>query len=119
MPIRSILLLATAGVSLAWTLSGCVPSRGRCFPYMEKAGYFCYKEHNFGRNVSPAYKQGVKDGCRTGEGYFRRDYSLSARSEDYRKGWDAGRAECKLIIPEEAKPGMRTQYQQAIDEKKQ
>jgi len=53
-----------------------------------------------------------------GEGHFRKDYTASASSEDYKKGWDDGRAYCQLIVPEEAKPGMRTQYQQSIDEKK-
>ena len=116
---RNRFLTLSALTVVAFSLSGCIPSGGRCFPYMQKAGYFCYKAHNFGKDVSGNYKQGVKDGCRTGEGHFRRDYSLSASSEDYRKGWDAGRAFCKLIIPEVAKPGMRTQYQQALDERKE
>ncbi len=100
------------------TLSGCGTVIG-CSPSAVKAGYFCYKGHNFGLNVSPQYKEGTIDGCRTGEGYFRRDYALSKSSEAYRSGWDAGRAACPLVTPEEAKPGLRTQYQQAIDEKKQ
>jgi hypothetical protein len=82
---------------------------------MDKAGYFCYKEYNFGEHRTAAYKKGVRDGCSTGEGRFRRDYGLSSGSMEYRQGWDAGRAHCKLIVPEEAKPGMRTQYQQAMD----
>ena len=106
-------------ITLLFVLNGCIPSGGRCFPYMEKAGYFCYKGHNFGRNVSTDYKKGVIDGCHTGEGYFRRNYALSASSVDYKKGWDIGRAHCPLIVPEEAKPGMRTQYQQTLDEKGQ
>jgi len=86
---------------------------------MPQKGYFCFHGHNFGQHVTASYKKGVFDGCRTGEGHFQKDYKASASSEMYRKGWDDGRAYCKLIIPEEAKPGMRTQYQQAIDEKKQ
>ena len=113
-----LVTFSVTGMALL-TLTGCIPSGGRCFPYMQKAGYFCYKAHNFGKDVSENYKRGVHDGCRTAEGTFRRNYSLSGTSEDYRKGWDAGRAFCKLIVPDEAKPGMRTQYQQAIDEKKQ
>jgi hypothetical protein len=100
-------------------LTGCIPSGGRCFSYMPQAGYYCYKGHNFGQHRTEAFKKGVRDGCRTGEGFFRRDYALSARSIEYREGWDQGRAYCKLIIPDEAKPGMRTQYQQAIDERSQ
>ena len=106
-------------MSSLFFISGCAPSMGRCLPYMEKAGYFCYKGHNFGRNVSEAYKKGVRDGCRTGEGFFRRDYMLSSYSTEYRVGWDRGRAYCPLIVPNEARPGMRTQYQQAIDKQKQ
>ncbi len=108
-----------ATTALLFSLNGCIPSGGRCFPYMEKAGYFCYKGHNFGRNVSEEYKKGVIDGCHTGEGHFRRDYTLSGSSADYKTGWDDGRGYCPFIVPEEAKPGQRTQYQQAIDEKKQ
>ena len=115
--IKKVTVLGTLGI-LMFSLNGCIPSGGRCFPYMQNAGYFCYKEHNFGRNVTPEFKKGVQDGCATGEGRFRRDYTLSSRSTDYRTGWDAGRAECTLIVPEEAKPGMRTQYQQDQDMKK-
>ncbi len=117
MRIQSVTFLAAGATMLM--LSGCTPSGSRCFPYMQKAGYFCYKGYNFGRNVSRIYKKGVVDGCRTGEGYFQRNYSLSAISAEYRRGWDAGRARCPLILPEEARAGMRTQYQQAIDEQKQ
>jgi hypothetical protein len=85
---------------------------------MREAGYFCYKEHNFGQHRSATFKQGVRDGCSTAEGRFRRDYSISSTSGEYREGWDLGRAYCKFIVPEEAKPGMRTQYQQDIDQKK-
>ncbi len=116
MQYKTVTLVALSVAML--TLSGCIPSGGRCFPYMKNAGYFCYREHNFGRNVSDDFKQGVRDGCTTAEGRFRRNYSRSAASADYRTGWEAGRAQCRLIVPEEAKPGLRTQYQQSIDEKK-
>ena len=111
-------ILSISVFGLAFLLSGCIPSHNRCFKGMEKLGYFCYKSYNYGRHLSENYKKGVRDGCRTGEGHFVRDYSLSAVSNDYREGWDAGRATCKLIVPEEAKPGIRTQYQQDIDQKK-
>jgi hypothetical protein len=115
--IKRVTLLGAFGV-LMFSFSGCIPSGNRCFPYMQNAGYFCYKAYNYGRNVTPEFKKGVRDGCTTGEGRFRRDYTLSSGSAEYRSGWDAGRTKCKLITPEEAKPGLRTQYQQAIDEKK-
>jgi len=113
---KIVLLGSTATLMLS--LSGCIPSGGRCFPGAAERGYFCYKEHNFGQNLSSDYKKGIRDGCSTGEGRFRRDYGRSSISTDYKSGWDIGRAHCKLIIPEEAKAGLRTEYQQAIDQKK-
>jgi hypothetical protein len=47
-----------------------------------------------------------------------KNYALSGSSPEYVKGWDRGRATCKLILPKEAEAGtMRTQYQQSIDER--
>jgi len=61
----------------------------------------------------------VKHGCSTANGFFVKNYHLSKTVPDYRKGWNQGRATCKLILPKEAETGtMRTQYQQSIDEKK-
>jgi hypothetical protein len=115
---RGVFVLGTMAVSL-FLLSGCIPSHNRCFKGAASRGYYCYKNYNFGQNLSSNYKKGIRDGCKTGEGHFVRDYSLSSASADYKVGWDVGRAHCKLITPEDAKPGMRTQYQQDIDQKKQ
>jgi len=82
-------------------------------------GYFCHQGYNFGKKLGVAYRQGVKDGCRTANGYFTKNYGLSGSNEAYIKGWDKGRATCKLMIPDEAQSGtMRTAYQQSIDEQK-
>ncbi len=81
-------------------------------------GYFCHQGYNFGKDKSSAFKSGVRDGCRTGNGYFVKKYALSRRSIDYVNGWDAGRTRCRHIVPTAAKSGMRTQYQQAIDQRR-
>jgi len=48
-----------------------------------------------------------------------KNYTLAKQVPAYVKGWDRGRATCKLHIPKEADPDtMRTQYQQSIDEQK-
>lgn len=64
-------------------------------------GAFCYKNINFGISRGKDYEKGIKDGCRTGEGVFTKDYTLSANSKDYFDGWILGRSKCKQILPNE------------------
>ncbi len=105
--------------SAAVLFSACTTPTSRCSEGASTQGYFCYQGYNFGRKLSGEYKLGIKHGCTTANGHFVKYYTLSSSSENYRQGWDRGRATCKLIPPEEAAPGtMRTQYQQSIDEKK-
>jgi len=85
-------LLTTAGV----VTTGCAPaSPAHCSAGAVRAGYFCYEGINFGRSDDPLYRQGVRDGCQTGKGYFRKNYRLSGSSENYRRGWNKGRATCR------------------------
>ena len=116
---HSVKLLCLLGSTL-FLFNGCVgTSVSRCSSTAPSRGYFCYQGYNFGRDLSVPYKQGVKDGCRTANGHFSKNYRLSANTKSYVKGWDKGRATCKLILPAEAQSGtMRTQYQQSIDEQK-
>ncbi len=66
-----------------------------------KNGNFCYKGVNYGPSRGPLFEQGIKDGCRTGEGFFTKDYSLSSSSKEYFDGWILGRSHCKQILPNE------------------
>jgi hypothetical protein len=66
-----------------------------------KNGNFCYKGFNYGPVTSPLFKKGVKDGCRTAEGFFTKDYTLSSSSKEYYNGWIEGRSHCKQILPNE------------------
>jgi len=98
-------------------LGGCA-SKTVCDKYSKRGGYYCHQGYNFGKSRSHIYKKGVNNGCRTANGYFVKDYSLSRVSQAYIDGWDAGRTKCRHQIPESAKfDGMRTQYQQAIDQR--
>ena len=101
-------------------LNGCVSNTaGSCSPSAASRGYFCYQGYNFGKDTVALYRQGVIHGCRTANGYFTKNYHESSSSEAYRRGWEKGRATCKLIVPESADPSiMRTQYQQSIDEQR-
>lgn len=64
-------------------------------------GYFCYKNINFGKTRGSDYEAGIRDGCKTGEGTFTKDYSMSSSSKDYYDGWILGRSKCKQILPNE------------------
>ncbi len=110
-----IIFLIISASMLSMIISGCV-SRDSCAHNASKYGYYCYKNHNYGKNRTTMYKAGVKAGCRTAEGYYTKDYASSSWSADYNLGWSDGRATCKHIVPQSAKvKGMRTEYQQSID----
>lgn len=67
----------------------------------KQKGYFCYKNINFGKSRGSDYEKGIRDGCKTGEGTFTKDYSLSSTSKDYFDGWILGRSKCKQVLPNE------------------
>ncbi len=83
----------------------------------KKEGLFCYKGVSYGKDRGPEFRRGVKDGCKTGEGTFTKDYSLSSTSKDYFDGWMLGRSKCKQILPnegtlrEEYNSRLRAEYQ--------
>ena len=99
-------------------MSGCA-SRSDCTKDASSYGYFCHKNHNYGKNRNAMYRSGVIAGCRTAEGYYSKDYSKSSWSNDYNMGWADGRATCRHTVPKDAEVyGMRTEYQQSIDQKR-
>ena len=86
------------GLAVAWgiagILGGCTSSLP-CGPDAMRSGTFCYGGYDFGRDPDPDYRQGVRDGCETGKGYFRKDYSLFRSSPKYAEGWLRGRTVCR------------------------
>ena len=83
-----------------FTIIGC-SNNSEVSPGNCPEGFFCYKNINFGKSRGSHFEQGIKDGCRTGEGTFTKDYSLSSTSKDYFDGWILGRSKCKQILPNE------------------
>jgi hypothetical protein len=88
------LFLSTISLFL---ISGCVSTLNfrKCSPAMVEAGYFCYAGINFGKNLSPMYKKGIIDGCRTGQGYFFKNYEIFRTISSYKDGWIEGRKRCR------------------------
>ena len=80
-------------------LDGCARRSGglsrTCQP-----GMYCFKNINFGPSKGRAFEQGVRDGCRTREGTFTKDYSRS-RNKLYQEGWQLGMSRCKQQLPNE------------------
>jgi len=107
--INSILL--TTSTLIIASCSGNSPT-----PSCAKDAY-CYKNINFGKSRGSSYEHGIRDGCRTGEGEFTKDYSSSSSDKNYYDGWILGRSKCKQILPnegtklEEEKSRQRAEYQ--------
>ena len=86
-------------VSIA-ILAGCSNSSS-VSPSNCQDGMYCYNNINFGKTLGADFEQGVRDGCKTAEGDFRKDYSKSSTSSTYAEGWILGRSKCKQILPNE------------------
>ena len=86
-------------VSIA-VLVGCSNSSSAT-PSTCQEGMYCYKNINFGKSEGADFEQGVRDGCKTAEGDFRKDYSKSSSSKTYVDGWMLGRSKCKQVLPNE------------------
>ncbi len=91
--------------------------RGVPKPNVCTKGSYCYKNINFGKSRGPSYEKGIRDGCRTGEGFFTKDYYKSSTDKNYYDGWILGRSKCKQILPNEGtilaeeKSKKRAEYQ--------
>jgi len=60
----------------------------------ENQGGFYYSGIYFGKNFSPALKEGVSDGCETSKGLYSKDHILFNTDIDYNTGWFLGRKRC-------------------------
>ncbi len=106
--IVKISLLSLASIAM---LVGCSNSSD-AIPSSCQDGMYCYNSINFGKSEGSDFEQGVRDGCHTAEGNFKKDYSKSSSSKTYVDGWMLGRSKCKQILPNEGT------IQEEIDSKK-
>ena len=65
-------------------------------------GYY-YSGIYFGKNFTENYKKGIKDGCTTAKGDYKKSHTLFKNDYDYNKGWFLGRNRCRhlLVIDED------------------
>jgi len=64
---------------------------------VEEGGYYQAGVY-FGSNFSKEYKKGIKDGCTTARGDYRKSHSLFRTNDDYHNGWFLGRSRCKHLL---------------------
>jgi len=84
--------LLAASLSIVIFLSGCVSPAPNIVPGEED---FIYRGHDFGPDRDAAYRQGVKDGCRTSDGDYTKNHAAYETEESYHMGWEHGRLHCK------------------------
>ena len=94
-------LVKVSLVSIATIIVGCSSNNENVIPSTCQDGMYCYKNINFGKSTGADFEKGVRDGCRTAEGDFRKDYSMSSSSASYTNGWMLGRSKCKQVLPNE------------------
>ena len=88
-------------VAVAYLISSGCSSSNPVSPENCPSGHYCYKSIDFGETRGADYEAGIRDGCKTGEGTFTKDYYKSSSSKDYYDGWIVGRSHCKQILPNE------------------
>ncbi|MEY3090290.1 MAG: hypothetical protein RL113_606 [Pseudomonadota bacterium] len=65
---------------------------------------YYYSGIYFGKYFTPFYKKGIRDGCTTSKGQYRKSHKLFQSNTDYNQGWFLGRNRCKdLLVTEEDK----------------
>ena len=74
-------------------LASCAPQK-----VPPSKGGFYYSGVYFGKNFSPTYQKGIKDGCITAKGTYKKSHTLFNADQDYYDGWFLGRNRCKHLL---------------------
>ena len=85
---KKILLITTTIFLSSCSLHEIPPSEG---------GYY-YKKVYFGAHFSANTKKGIRDGCTTAKGKYKKSHWLFNNSNDYNKGWFLGRNKCRNLL---------------------
>lgn len=93
---KTILIFLIA--SVLFYITGCNSKKTA-----EKNGGYYYSGVYFGKYISPNHQQGIKDGCTTAKGTYKKSHTLFNNDQNYNDGWFIGRNKCKhlLVIEDE------------------
>lgn len=85
-------------LSSLFLYNGCTPNKVA----VSDGGYY-HSNIYFGKNLSDNFKKGIRDGCTTSKGDYKKAHSLFNNDKDYNDGWFLGRNKCKdlLVLDEE------------------
>ena len=64
---------------------------------IEEGGYY-HSGIYFGSNLPYTYKKGIKDGCTTSKGKYKKSHWLFKNQKNYVDGWFLGRNKCKDLL---------------------
>jgi len=59
---------------------------------------FVYRGVYFGKHLSSAYKDGIRDGCETSRGIYHKSHIMFKNNNDYYNGWFIGRKKCRYLL---------------------
>ena len=57
-----------------------------------------YRGIYFGIHPTPLFRKGIRDGCETARGDYRKFHHLFNNSIDYNSGWFLGRNRCRGLL---------------------
>jgi len=62
-----------------------------------EGGYY-YRGIYFGAHLTKHYKEGIRHGCKTARGFYKKSHWLFNNSSEYYKGWFIGRNRCRHLL---------------------
>ncbi|MDQ7046500.1 MAG: hypothetical protein Q9M39_02375 [Sulfurovum sp.] len=89
---KNILLWIT-GCTTVFYLTAC----GTAKVTEPKSGYR-YSGVYFGTKLSYNFKKGIRDGCTTSKGNYKKSHTRFNDYKDYKDGWFLGRNRCKHLL---------------------
>ena len=95
---KTIILLVIS--TSFFCLSGCSSSKAP-----ESRGGYYYSGLYFGKNLPETFQRGIRDGCTTAKGDYKKSHIRFNYDEDYQDGWFLGRNRCRhlLVIEDDTK----------------
>ena len=56
---------------------------------------YYHQGHDYGQRRNYSYQDGVRSGCDSRSGRWRKDYNRYSHDYNYKNGWDAGYRRCR------------------------
>ncbi len=81
--------IINTGIVAGFLLSACTSST------VSFENAYIHNGIDFGANRDANFKQGVRDACKTADGYYTKDHVLFNSDLNYKDGWEDGRLKCK------------------------